>query len=136
MKNNLKEIFAQAQKDNYSVKINGNGYESVILYNTKLVRDNKTQDVIALNCYNDSHYYSNMKVEDLAVSISEGWKPGCYRISLKKHINKLKVIEVKLQKEIIKDSSKKEIQRYEDLKNHSVKKIEELKRKLKIGNEL
>ena len=46
MKYNLNEIFSQAIDDNYSVRIDGNGYKSVVLYSVKIIKDNKTDEYV------------------------------------------------------------------------------------------
>ena len=58
----LEEIFNQAKQDGYSVKIDGEGYSSVILYGIKIVKDEKSSDITILNTGNNLYYYSNVNL--------------------------------------------------------------------------
>ena len=45
----LEEIYQQAEDDQVAISLNGKGYESVMIYGIKIIRDNYTGQVQILN---------------------------------------------------------------------------------------
>ena len=99
MKYNLNEIFSQAIDDNYSVRIDGNGYKSVVLYSVKIIKDNKTDEVIIIDTVNKLYYYQMISKEDEEVFLTSGWKNGVYNLTSERDrvINKYTKINNKIK---------------------------------------
>ena len=52
MKYNLEDIFNQAKEDDYAISLDGDGYESRMVYGAKIVKDTQTGDNSAIK-YNE-----------------------------------------------------------------------------------
>ena len=103
------DIFNQAESDDYSVKINGNGYKSVILYGIKAVRDDCSGEVTILDIKNKMLYYSKLSDDDADVFLENGWRLGVYYMTLNKYRSKLDLIERKINESIKSKKPKKTI---------------------------
>jgi len=45
----LEDIWNQATSDDYAVNLDGDGYESRLVYGVKIIRDNETESIQILN---------------------------------------------------------------------------------------
>tara|TARA_R110000772_G_C13212870_1_gene431128 strand:+ start:644 stop:1039 length:396 start_codon:yes stop_codon:yes gene_type:complete len=131
MKYNLNEIFSQAIDDNYSVRIDGNGYKSVVLYSVKIIKDNKTDEVIIIDTVNKLYYYQMISKEDEEVFLTSGWKNGVYNLTSKKYVKKLDLIEKGIQESIKNKSPKKAIDYLKSERDRVINKYTKINNKIK-----
>lgn len=131
MKYNLKEIFRQAEEDNYSVKINGNGYKSVILYSVKIIKDDKSGDVAIIDTRNKLYYYQMISKEDESFFLNNGWRMGVYNLTIKKYKDKLDLIEKKIKELINERQPKKVIDQMKNERELILNKYTEINNKIK-----
>lgn len=131
MKYNLREIFSQAEDDNYSVKIDGNGYKSVILYSVKIIKDDKTNEVAIIDTKNKLYYYQMVCKEDEEVFLRNGWRAGVYNLTIKKYKDKLHLIEKKIQELINERQPKKVINQLKIEREIILNKYTEINNKIK-----
>ena len=131
MKYNLREIFSQAEDDNYSVKIDGNGYKSVILYSVKIIKDNKTDEVVIIDTSNKLYYYQMISKEDEDIFLRKGWRIGVYNLTIKKYKDKLYLIEKKIQELINERQPKKVINQLKIEREIILNKYTEINNKIK-----
>ena len=131
MKYNLREIFSQAEDDNYSVKIDGNGYKSVILYSVKIIKDNKTDEVVIIDTSNKLYYYQMISKEDEDIFLRKGWRAGVYNLTIKKYKDKLYLIEKKIQELINERQPKKVINQLKIEREIILNKYTEINNKIK-----
>jgi len=131
MKYNLIEIFSQAENDNYSVKIDGNGYKSIVLYGVKIIKDNKTDEVVIIDTRNKLYYYQMVCKEDEEVFLRNGWRIGVYNLTTKKYKDKLDLIEKKIQELINERQPKKIINQLKIEREIILNKYTEINNKIK-----
>ncbi len=131
MKYNLNEIFSQAIDDNYSVRIDGNGYKSVVLYSVKIIKDNKTDEVMIIDTVNKLYYYQMISKEDEEVFLTSGWKNGVYNLTSKKYVKKLDLIENGIQESIKNKSPKKAIDYLRSERDRVMNKYTKINNKIK-----
>jgi len=105
----LEEIYQQAEDDQVAISLNGKGYESVMIYGIKIIRDNYTGQVQILNTMIGGDYYSNITEKDYETFLEKGWRYGVYVLSLSNYRTKLDLIERKIQKELTGRKSKKQL---------------------------
>ncbi len=105
----LEDIYKQAEKDRVAISLNGKGYESVMVYGIKIIRDNTTGQVQILNTMIGGDYYCNITKKDYETFLEKGWRYGVYVLSLSNYRTKLDLIETKIQKELTGRKSKKQL---------------------------
>tara|TARA_R100000951_G_scaffold77805_1_gene65667 strand:- start:241 stop:642 length:402 start_codon:yes stop_codon:yes gene_type:complete len=105
----LEEVYQQAEDDQVATSLNGKGYESVMIYGIKIIRDNYTGQVQILNTMIGGDYYSNITEKDYETFLEKGWRYGVYVLSLSNYRTKLDSIERKIQKELTGRKSKKQL---------------------------
>lgn len=128
----LDEIFEQAESDNFSAKINGRGYRSVILYGIKIIKDDKSGHVEILNIRNTYGYYHRTTEEELLKFHHKGWKYGVYHASLQSHSERLLMVRNEIRRETMGANKKKVIDALNKVKLHTVKRYIEIKHKLEF----
>jgi hypothetical protein len=130
MENTLEDIFTQATSDSYSVKMNGVGYSSVILYGIKIIKDTTTKEIEILNTINNLYYYHKMTEDEVNIFLNNGWRNGVYELSLKKYILKLELIESRVRDEISGKNSKKNLKVLHRQREETIGRYNEIKNKL------
>ena len=130
MENTLEDIFTQATSDSYSVKMNGVGYSSVILYGIKIIKDTTTKEIEILNTINNLYYYHKMTEDEVNIFLNNGWRNGVYELSLKKYILKLELIESRVRDEISGNNSKKNLKVLHRQREETIGRYNEIKNKL------
>jgi len=101
----LEEIFDQAKKDTRSAKLINNGYQSVSLYDVKIIKDDYTHKVEILNT--SKRYYEPVTPYDLETFETYGWRCGVYAVTLSNYYRKLDDIETKIRAEVNGKNSEK-----------------------------
>lgn len=105
----LEEVYQQAEDDQLAISLNGKGYESVMVYGIKIIRDNYTGQVQILNTMIGGDYYSNITKKEYETFLEKGWRYGVYVLSLSNYRTKLDLIERKIQTELTGRKSKKQL---------------------------
>jgi hypothetical protein len=105
----LEDIYKQAEKDRVAISLSGKGYESIMVYGIKIIRDNTTGQVQILNTMIGGDYYCNITKKDYETFLEKGWRYGVYVLSLSNYRTKLDLIEKKIQKELTGRKSKKQL---------------------------
>jgi hypothetical protein len=130
----LEQIFAQAKQDNFSAKIDESGYQSVILYGIKIVKDNVTGQIQLFNSGNNADYYNNATKEEIDVFLDKGWRVGVYTSSLVKYLGKLYLIRLAIRKEFSGDNDKKIIKSLNEKKIYILGRYMTVRKKLNFNN--
>jgi hypothetical protein len=65
MKYSLKDIYAQALQDTYALALDGDGYDSRMVYGTKIIKDLLNGEIQILNTARGGDYYSHLTPEQL-----------------------------------------------------------------------
>ena len=131
MKYNLTDIFNQAEEDDYAIKINGNGYKSVILYSVKIIKDDKSGDVVIIDTVNKLYYYQSISKDDENVFLNNGWRQGVYSLTLSKYKKKLDLIEKSIQEAISNKQPKKAVDHLKSERQRILDKYTEINNKIK-----
>ena len=131
MKYNLTDIFNQAENDDYAVKIDGNGYKSVILYSVKIIKDDKSGEVVIIDTVNKLYYYQSISKDDENVFLNHGWRQGVYHLTLDKYREKLNLIEKSIKESISSKQPKKVIDHLKSERQRILDKYTEINNKIK-----
>jgi hypothetical protein len=124
----LEEIFDQAKKDTRSAKLFSKGYQSVSLYDVKIIKDDYTHKIEILNT--SKLYYEKLS-QPLLDSFEEyGWRYGVYEVTLTNTHNKIGKIENEIRDEINGKNSEKTIRELKAKSNSFMSKYTRLKNKL------
>jgi len=89
MRYDLQDIWRQALDDDFATDINGQGYESRLVYGVKIIRDNVTKEVQILKAMTGSEYYPKLSKDEIEVFLDKGWRYGIYSLSLASYRTKL-----------------------------------------------
>ena len=95
----LNDIWLQAYNDSYSIPLNGNGYESRVVYGVKIVRDNATGHIQILNTMSGEYYYK-LSSDELDIFYQHGWRYGIYSLNLTNYLQKLESIKECIKAEV------------------------------------
>ena len=76
MRYDLQDIWRQALDDDFATDINGQGYESRLVYGVKIIRDNVTKEVQILKAMTGSEYYPKLSKDEIEVFLDKGWRYG------------------------------------------------------------
>jgi len=95
----LNDIWLQAYNDSYSIPLNGNGYESRVVYGVKIVRDNATGHIQILNTMS-GEYYHKLSSDELDIFYQHGWRYGIYSLNLTNYLQKLESIKECIKAEV------------------------------------
>ena len=103
----LEEIFDQAFTDNKSVKRIENGYQSVGLFDVKILKDDYTHDIDLLNT--SKRYYQRLTDSEFDAFKEKGWRYGVYIVTLSNYRSKLDKVEKSIRDEVNGKGSEKAI---------------------------
>lgn len=95
----LNDIWLQAYNDSYAISLNGNGYESRVVYGVKIVRDNATGHIQILNTMR-GEYYHELSSDELDIFYQHGWRYGIYSLNLTNYLQKLESIKECIKAEV------------------------------------
>ena len=101
MKYSLKDIYAQALQDTYALALDGDGYDSRMVYGTKIIKDLLNGEIQILNTARGGDYYSHLTPEQLNNFLEKGWRYGVFVLSLSNYRSKLDIIEQRIKEYII-----------------------------------
>ena len=95
----LKEIYQQAKSLRTAAKLSEGHTESAIWYGVKITLDHKDDVVKIYNVSNRGDYYEELSPLEYETFIFEGWKAGCYEMSINNYKAKVEKIELMLYPE-------------------------------------
>lgn len=124
----LKDVFRQALNDSRSVNIIENGYQSVSLFDVKIIKDDYTQEIDLLNT--SRNYYTKLTEDQIESFKNHGWKYGVYVVTLFNYSSKLDRIEKLIRDEVNGKSSEKTIKQLKSKRESFMTKYTQLNNKL------
>jgi len=128
--NRLNEIFEEAKQDTYAITMDGDGYESRMVYGVKIVRDNESGNIDFFNTMVGGDYYKKLNAEQLKTFIEKGWRCGVYVLSLSNYRLKLDIVEKRIHKFINEKKSEKQIKLLKASRERILAKYSEINYKL------
>tara|TARA_R110000851_G_scaffold200333_1_gene351567 strand:+ start:194 stop:598 length:405 start_codon:yes stop_codon:yes gene_type:complete len=130
MRYNLQDIWGQALQDDFATDINGQGYESRLVYGVKIIRDNLTKEVQILKAMTGSEYYPNLSKDEIEVFLDKGWRYGIYSLSLASYRTKLENIKEAIKSEVNGRNRIKRLYLYKESRDGILKKYNNINNKL------
>lgn len=130
MRYNLQDIWGQALEDDFATNINGQGYESRLVYGVKIIRDNVTKEVQILKAMTGSEYYPNLSKDEIEVFLDKGWRYGIYSLSLASYRTKLENIKEAIKSEVNGRNRIKRLYLYKESRDGILKKYNNINNKL------
>lgn len=124
----LKDVFRQALNDSRSVNIIENGYQSVSLFDVKIIKDDYTHEIDLLNT--SRNYYTKLTEDQIESFKNHGWKYGVYIVTLFNYSSKLDRIEKLIRDEVNGKSSEKTIKQLKSKRESFMTKYTQLNNKL------
>jgi len=130
----IEDVFNEARDDSYAGNIDGNGYESRVLYGVKISRDIKSGEVELFNAASGHDYYE--KLPDIFIQnfLDKGWRYGCYVLYLSNKRINLDDVERYIKKEVNGQNRAHEIRKLQKRRDSIIEKYNEvltLKNKIK-----
>ncbi len=123
----LAEIFDQAMDDGKSVKINHNKSLSALSNGSKI---SKFEDCIQILDVTGLEYYKEFTDDQYRVMLENGWRDGCYMISIEKCKAKLELMENSIREEVNSRRNDKHIQHLKSRRENILKRFTKIKSKL------
>ncbi len=130
MRYNLQDIWGQALEDDFATDINGQGYESRLVYGVKIIRDNVTKEVQILKAMTGSEYYPKLSKDEVEVFLDKGWRYGIYSLSLASYRTKLENIKEAIKSEVNGRNRIKRLYLYKESRDGILKKYNNINNKL------
>ena len=130
MRYNLQDIWGQALEDDFTTDINGQGYESRLVYGVKIIRDNVTKEVQILKAMTGSEYYPKLSKDEVEVFLDKGWRYGIYSLSLASYRTKLENIKEAIKSEVNGRNRIKRLYLYKESRDGILKKYNNINNKL------
>jgi len=126
----LQDIWCQALDDDFATDINGQGYESRLVYGVKIIRDNVTKEVQILKAMTGSEYYPKLSKDEIEVFLDKGWRYGIYSLSLASYRTKLENIKEAIKSEVNGRNRIKRLYLYKESRDGILKKYNNINNKL------
>jgi len=126
----LEDIWNQATSDDYAVNLDGDGYESRLVYGVKIIRDNETESIQILNTMRGGSYYTPINSQEAQVFHKKGWRNGVYVVALSNYRIKLDSLQDRIRTEANGRNSNKTIQSYKSYRQRILGRYNEIKEKL------
>tara|TARA_R110000787_G_scaffold36651_5_gene93415 strand:+ start:6712 stop:7116 length:405 start_codon:yes stop_codon:yes gene_type:complete len=130
MRYDLQDIWCQALDDDFATDINGQGYESRLVYGVKIIRDNVSKEVQILKAMTGSEYYPNLSKDEIEVFLDKGWRYGIYSLSLASYRTKLENIKEAIKSEVNGRNRIKRLYLYKESRDGILKKYNNINNKL------
>jgi hypothetical protein len=124
----LKDVFRQALTDSRSVKIIENGYQSVSLFDVKIIKDDYTHEIDLLNT--SRNYYTKLTEDQIESFKKHGWKYGVYVVTLLNYSSKLDNVEKHIRDEVNGKNSDKTIKQLKSKRESFMTQYTQLNNKL------
>jgi hypothetical protein len=136
MKYSLDDIYNQSVNDTYALQLDGDGYESRMVYGTKIIKDKLDGSIQILNTARGGDYYSHLTTEQLNNFLEKGWRYGVFVLSLSNYRSKLDIIEQRIKLFINEKKSEKQILQLKASRERILAKYSEINFKLNQLNQL
>lgn len=130
MKYSLNDIWEQALQDSYAVTLDGDGYESRLVFGIKIIRDVESGAIEILNTMRGGDYYSPLLQDESEVFHKNGWRFGVYVVSLSNYRTKLDAIQERIREEANGRNSAKQLQSYKAYRDRILARYTEINQKL------
>ena len=130
LKYSMNDVMHQALSDEYSVVLDGNGYEARLLYGCKISRDNETMKVTIQNTTRAGDWYSPVSDDDIYIFLQKGWRIGVYELSLSNYRLKLDKVEESIKREVNGRKNPKQIQSLKNARQNIMNRYSKIKYKL------
>lgn len=130
MRYDLQDIWCQALDDDFATDINGQGYESRLVYGVKIIRDNVSKEVQILKAMTGSEYYPKLSKDEIEVFLDKGWRYGIYSLSLASYRTKLENIKEAIKSEVNGRNRIKRLYLYKESRDGILKKYNNINNKL------
>ena len=130
MRYDLQDIWCQALDDDFATDINGQGYESRLVYGVKIIRDNVSKEVQILKAMTGSEYYPKLSKDEIEVFLDKGWRYGIYSLSLANYRTKLENIKEAIKSEVNGRNRIKRLYLYKESRDGILKKYNNINNKL------
>jgi len=122
----------QAITDEFSVNVDGDGYQARILYGCKIMQDNETKEIKILNTALGGEWYKPVDFDLLEVFLQKGWRFGVYELSLSNYRIKLDKVERSIKKEMNGRKNPKQIQSLKMSRQNILERYSKIKSKLNL----
>jgi len=110
--------------------LDGDGYESRMVYGAKIVKDTQTGTIQLLNTMKGGDYYVRVNATELESFQEKGWRYGVFVLSLSNYRSKLDVIEQRIKEYINDKKSEKQIGILKSSRERILSKYSEINSKL------
>lgn len=128
----LDDVMEQAITDEFSVNVDGDGYQARILYGCKIMQDNETKEIKILNTALGGEWYKPVDFDLLEVFLQKGWRFGVYELSLSNYRIKLNKVERSIKKEMNGRKNPKQIQSLKMSRQNILERYSKIKSKLNL----
>ena len=112
----IEDVWNQAKEDDYASVLDGNTYDSRMVFGVKIAYDYDTKAVTLWNTGRGGDFYN--EIENLEPFLQHGWRYGVYTIALDNYKFKLDKVEQSMRNEI---NGKRNPKQIKSLKNQRVK---------------
>jgi|TARA_B100001059_G_C17772907_1_gene549503 hypothetical protein len=123
----LADIFDQAMGDPASVKMSDKNKKSALSNGSKI---NKLDDCIEILDVTGVGYYKEFTDDQYRVMLENGWRDGCYMMSIERCKAKLELIENSIRDEVNSRRNDKHIQHLKSRRENILKRFTKIKSKL------
>ena len=127
----LDDVMEQAITDEFSVSVDGDGYQARILYGCKIMQDNETKEIKILNTALGGEWYKTVDFDLLEVFLQKGWRFGVYELSLSNYRIKLDKVERLIKKEMNGRKNPKQIQSLKMSRQNILERYSKIKSNIK-----
>lgn len=97
----LQDIYESAEKDVYSVRLDGLDYEAFLLYGIKIVRFHKDGKIQILNTMRNGEYYEEVSPGEYTRFSLNGWRLGVYDVAIYNYKSKLESINLRISHDLL-----------------------------------
>lgn len=129
MNYSLEDLWSQALDDNYAVNLDGEGYQSRLVYGVKIILEEETREIILLNTMRGGDYYTKIYPQELEVFNEKGWRFGVYSLALSNYRLKLNSVQDRIRNEANGRNSRKTIESYKSYRERILNRYNEIKEK-------
>ncbi len=112
----IEDVWNQAKADDYASVLDGDTYDSRLVFGIKIAYDYETEAVTLWNTGKGGDFYN--VIEDLEPFLQRGWRYGVYTTALDNYKFKLDKVEQSMRNEI---NGKRNPKQIKSLKNQRVK---------------
>ncbi len=123
---NLHEVFSQALNDNGSVCMNMKGGTAIIKNGCKIQQMGDCIQILDMG----SEYYKEFTDDQYRVMLENGWKDGCYLLTIENCKVKLDLIEQSIRQEVNSRKNDKHIRHLKSRRENILKRFTKIKSKL------